>query len=124
MNVGRPGENCGWSFQYLTGLTPSASLMAQIVKRLPAMRETWFNPWIGKISWRRKWQPTPVLLPGKSHGQRSLVGYSPWDGKESDMTEQLHIVMVTQSVWSPRNRRRIACHPHSQNQTAFQVTQR
>ena len=37
-----------------------------------------FNPWVGKIPWRRKWQSTPVLLPGKSHGQRSLVGYSPW----------------------------------------------
>ena len=36
-----------------------------------------FNPWVGKIPWRRKWQPTPVFLPGKSHGQRSLVGYSP-----------------------------------------------
>ena len=40
--------------------------------------------------WRRKWQPTPVLLPGKFHGQRSLVGYSPWGCKESDTTEQLH----------------------------------
>ena len=37
-----------------------------------------FNLWVRKISWRRKWQPTPVFLPGKSHGQRSLVGYSPW----------------------------------------------
>ena len=36
-----------------------------------------FNPWVGKIPWRRKWQPTPVFLPGKSHGQRSLAGYSP-----------------------------------------------
>ena len=36
-----------------------------------------FDPWVGKISWRRKWQPTPVFLPGKSHGQRSLAGYSP-----------------------------------------------
>ena len=42
------------------------------------------------IPWRRKWQPTPVLLPGKSHGQRSLVGYSPWGRKESDTTEWLH----------------------------------
>ena len=49
-----------------------------------------FNPWVGKISWRRKWQPTPVLLPGKSYGQRSLVGYSPWGYTESDMTERLH----------------------------------
>ena len=40
--------------------------------------------------WRRKWQPTPVLLPGESHGGRSLVGYSPWGGKESDRTEQPH----------------------------------
>ena len=49
-----------------------------------------FNPWIGKILWRRKWQPTPVLLPGKSHGQRNLVGYSPWGHKELDTTERLH----------------------------------
>ena len=37
-----------------------------------------FKPWVGKFPWRRKWQPTPVFLPGKSHGQRSLAGYSPW----------------------------------------------
>ena len=43
-----------------------------------------------KILWRRKWHPTPVLLPGKSHGWRSLVGYSPWGRKESDTTERLH----------------------------------
>ena len=49
-----------------------------------------FNPWVGKIPWRRKWQPTPVLLPGKSHGQRSLVGCSPWGRKELGTTEQLH----------------------------------
>ena len=49
-----------------------------------------FDPWVGKIPWRRKWQPTPVLLPGKFHGWRSLVDYSPWDCKELDMTEQLH----------------------------------
>ena len=42
----------------------------------------------------RKWQPTPVLLPGKSHGRRSLVGYSPWGCKESGMTEQLHFASV------------------------------
>ena len=40
--------------------------------------------------WRRTWHPTPVLLPGKSHGRRSLVGYSPWGPKELDMTEQVH----------------------------------
>ena len=42
----------------------------------------------GKIPWRRKWQPTPAFLPGKSHGQGSLVGYSPWSCKESDTTER------------------------------------
>ena len=49
-----------------------------------------FNPWVRKILWRRKWQPTLVLLPVKSHGQRSMVGYSPWGRKESDTTERLH----------------------------------
>ena len=44
--------------------------------------------------WRRKWQPTPVFLPGKSHGWRSLAGYSPWDHKESDTTEWLHISSI------------------------------
>ena len=48
-----------------------------------------FDPWVGKIPWRRKWQPTPVLLPGESHRQRSLAGYSPWAHKESDMIKQL-----------------------------------
>ena len=49
-----------------------------------------FNPWVRKILWRRKWQPTPILLPGKFHGRRSIVGYSPWGCKESDTTERLH----------------------------------
>ena len=52
-----------------------ASLLAQTVKNLPAMRETWFDPWVGKIPWRREWQPTPIFLPRESHGQRSLVGH-------------------------------------------------
>ena len=48
-----------------------------------------FDPWVGKISWRRAWQPTPAFLPGKFHGQGSLAGYSPWGCKEPDTTEQL-----------------------------------
>jgi len=43
-----------------------------------------FDPWVKKILWRRTWLPTPVFLPGESHGQRSLVGYSPWGHIESD----------------------------------------
>ena len=50
-----------------------ASLVAHRVKYLPAMQETWVPSYVRKISWRRKWQPTPVLLPGKSHGWKSLV---------------------------------------------------
>ena len=67
------------------------SLVAQTVKRLCLQcGRPGFDPWVRKILWRRKWQPTPVLLPGKSHGQRSMVGYSPWGGGESDTTERLH----------------------------------
>ena len=46
-----------------------------------------FDPWVRKIPWRRKWQPTPVFLAGESLGQRSLVGYRPWGRTESDMTQ-------------------------------------
>ena len=49
-----------------------------------------FNPWVEKIPWRRKWHPIPVLLPGKSHEWRSVVGYSPWGRKELDTTERLY----------------------------------
>ena len=49
-----------------------------------------FDPWVRKIPWRRKWQPTPVFLPGEPHGGRSLVGYSLWGLKESDTIERLH----------------------------------
>ena len=54
-----------------------------------------FDPWVGKILWRRRWQPTPVLVPGKSHGWRSLVGYSLWGHKESDTTGQLHFLSLS-----------------------------
>ena len=46
-----------------------------------------FNPWVGKLPWRRAWQLTPVFLPGVFHGQRNLAGYSPWGCKEMDTTE-------------------------------------
>ena len=51
-------------------------------------RRSRFDPWVGKIPWRRKWQPTPVFLPGKFHEHRSLAGYT-HEVAESDMTEQL-----------------------------------
>ena len=63
---------------------------SQVVKtRLPLHEtlESRFDPLVGKIPWSRAWQPTPVFLPGDSHGQRSLAGYSPWGCKESDTAE-------------------------------------
>ena len=54
-----------------------------------------WETWDGKMPWRRKWQPTLVFLPGKSHGQRSLAGCSPWGRKELDMTERLHFHFQT-----------------------------
>ena len=66
-----------------------ASRVGQVVKNLPAVQKTQFDPWFGKIPWRRKWPPTPVFLPGELHGQRNLGGYCPWGCKELDKTEQL-----------------------------------
>jgi len=80
-----------------------ASLVAQMVKHPPAMQETWVPSWVGKIPWRRKWQPTQVSLPGKAHGQRSLAGYSPWDHKESDTTEKLT------HIWLSHPRKATSC---------------
>ena len=64
-----------------------ASLVAQTVKHRLQCGRPGFSPWVRKILWRRKWQPTPVFLPGKSHQWRSLLGYSLWGPKESDTTE-------------------------------------
>ena len=64
------------------------STMAQMVKNLPAKQETQIQSLEGlEIPWRRKWLPTPLFLPGKSYGQRSLVDYSSWGCKELDTTE-------------------------------------
>ena len=64
-----------------------------LVKNLPAntgdIRDVGLIPGSGRFPWKRKWQPTPVFVPGESHGQRSLVGYNPWGCKESDMTDRL-----------------------------------
>ena len=57
-----------------------------------------FNPWVGR-NWRRKWQPAPVFLLGKSRGQRSLLGYSPWGFKESDTTERLNNKQTTYHIF-------------------------
>ena len=64
------GEGVGYPLRYSW-----ASLVAQKVKNLPAMQDTWVHPWVGKITQRRAWPPTPVFLPGEPHGQRSVAGH-------------------------------------------------
>ena len=66
-----------------------ASLVAQTVNTACNVGRHRFNPWVGKIPWRRKWWTTPVFLPVNSHGQQSLAGESPLGRKDLDMTEQL-----------------------------------
>ena len=78
------------------GSFPRGFMAAQMVKKLPAVQETGFDPWIRKTLCRREWLPTPVFLPEEFHGQRSLVGYSRWDHRKLDMTEQLSL---SQGSW-------------------------
>ena len=72
-----------------------------VVKNLPANAgdagDSGFYPWAGKIPWRRKCQSTPAFMPGKFHGQRGLVGYSPWGCKEPDMTERVHTMLSSKA---------------------------
>ena len=81
-----------WSVCFLL-LCIMGSQVAQwwrICLPMQEMQEMEFNPWAGKISWNRKWQPTPVILPEKLHGQRSLVDYSVCSCKELDTAEHAH----------------------------------
>ena len=69
-------------------------------------RRSRFSPWVKKIPWRREWLPTPVFLPKEFHGQRSLAGYSPQGGKESDRTEQLtHTHTLALENMEPKDQR-------------------
>ena len=82
--------------KYIFATTWSHKIRVIKIKGLPwwlsSQESTWkyrrlgFNPWVGKIAWRRKWQPTPVFLSGKSYGQRSLAGHSPWGHQVLDTT--------------------------------------
>ena len=95
-----------WSVPYFS----VSFLVAQTVKNLPAVMETWVRSLgqVGKIPWRREWQPTPVFLPGKSHGQRSLEGYSSWGRKESVTTKlSMHIFPFSSNFAV------LPCSPHS-----------
>ena len=69
-----------------------------------------FNPWFGKIPWRSKWQPTPVFLPGKSHRQRSLVGFSPWGYKSwTQLSEWVLMLMKSSCLAVPTDANPCPC---------------
>ena len=80
----------GWSqvpvFSQQPGLFTGDTYFQRSTCQCRRWRRLRFDPWVGKILWRRKRQPTPVFLPGKSHGQSSLVGYRPWGRNELDTT--------------------------------------
>ena len=82
-----PGTLTDFKIYYEGKVIDLASLVAQTVKRLPAMWETRVQFLGQEDALEKEWQSTPELLPGKSHGQRSLIGYSLWGHKESDTTE-------------------------------------
>jgi len=84
------------------------SLVAQRVKNLPAVQETWVPSLGWKSPWRREWLPTQVFLAGEFHGQKSLEGYSPWGRKELDTTEQLtythtNVIKCSWETWLVKN---------------------
>ena len=71
-----------------------------------------FNPWVGKIPWKRKGQPNPVFCTGESHGQRSLVGYCPWDHKESDRTKATQYITCMWNLHMTKHMKQKETHRH------------
>ena len=69
---------------------PGGTSSKELTVRCRRHKRCTFHPWVGKIPWRRKWQPTPIFLPGEPHGWRSLAGFSSWGCTESDTTEWLN----------------------------------
>ena len=74
-------------------------IMAQMVRICLQWGRPGIDPWVGKIPRRRNWQPTPGFLPGESHGQRTLAGYSPWGCKEADTTEAVNTFTSKKKGW-------------------------
>ena len=70
---------------------PDGAISKEPARQCRRCKRRRFDPWVGEIPWRRKWQPPPVFLPGESHGQRNLAGYSPWGCKELDKNEHTYI---------------------------------
>ena len=87
-------SSVSWQNYVMLIIPSGASLVAQRVKPACNAGDLGSIPGSERSPGERKWQPTPVLLPGNSHGQRSLLDYSPWDHKESDTTERLHPITL------------------------------
>ena len=109
-------RTCYWNIQVLTSLVSLVNVKASLLVDFPSAavmkksasqcRRSGFFSWVGKMPWRRKRQPTPVFLPGKSHGQKSPESYSPWGCKDSDMTlatkqRQSLQVKLNSGLWLP-----------------------
>ena len=78
--------------------TPAGTSAKEHACQVRTRKRDGLDPWVGKIPCRRKWQPTPVLLPGEAHGQRSLVGCTPWGHKESGMTDLLTLTYLLKGI--------------------------
>ena len=102
-DISESWKSCGLGSTYLNNYL-FHFLGGSLVKNLPADRRWGFDPQVAKIPWSRKWQPAPVVSPGKVHGQRRLAGYSLWGHKESDTTRHKHFKQSWKKiVWFPNN---------------------
>ena len=85
--------------------------VGSVVKYPPAIaRDTggWFDPWVGKIPWRRKWQPILVFMPGKPHGQRSLASYGPWGSLGNNTRMGCHFLLQG-NLWAQELNPHLLC---------------
>ena len=85
----------------LSSIIQNSASLAQAVKKLPAIRETWVQSLGWEDPLEKEWPPTLAFLPGEAHGQRSLEGYSPCGHKESDMAERLTLYYLTENRKTP-----------------------
>ena len=91
-----------WTIEKLVIFEHSYSLVAQMVKNLPECKRPGFDAWVGEIPWRRAWYTTPIFLPGESHGQKSLVGYTPWSHKTWTVLYFNIFSLLPHVIWSSR----------------------
>ena len=91
-------EKWKWSRSVVFGF-PRGDIGKESISQCRRHKRCRSDPWVWKIPWRRKWQSTPVFLPGESHGQRSLASYSPWGCKGLDMTEHVSLPLFKHTSW-------------------------